>query len=40
MEVYVRGNDGVLEDIDRFNDTSQTRGGFEMANLQACQRND
>ena len=40
MEVYVRGNNGVLEDIDRFDDTSQTRGGFEMANLQTRQPSD
>ena len=40
MEMYVRGNNGVLEDIDRFDDTSQTCGGFKMANLQVRQPSD
>ena len=35
MEVYVRGDDGMLKDINRFDNTSQTRGGFEMANLRS-----
>ena len=33
MEMYVRGNNGILEDVYRFDNTGQTRSGFEMANL-------
>ena len=35
MEVYIRGNNGMLKDIYRLDNTSQTRGGFEMANLRS-----
>ena len=37
MKVDVWGNDSMLKDIYRFDDTCQTRGGFEMADLQYCQ---
>ena len=35
MEVYIWGNNGMLKDIYRLDNTSQTRGGFEMANLRS-----
>lgn len=35
MEVYIRGNNGMLKDIYRLDNTSQTRGGFEVANLRS-----
>ncbi len=34
MEMYVWRDDSVLEYVNSFDDTSQTRGGFEMADLQ------
>ena len=37
MEMYVWGNNGILKDVYRFDNTSQTRGGFEMANLYTHQ---
>lgn len=37
MEMYVWRNNGILKDVYRFDNTSQTRGGFEMANLYTCQ---
>ena len=37
MEVYVRGDNGMLKDIYRLDNTSQTCGGFEVANLHICQ---
>lgn len=33
MKMNVGRNDSMLKDVYRFDNTSQTRGGFEMANL-------
>ena len=37
VEMYVGGNYGMFKDVYRFDDTSQTRSGLEMANLDICQ---
>ena len=37
MKKYVWGNQSMLKNIYRFDDTSQTCGGFEMANLRIRQ---
>lgn len=33
MEMYIWGDHSIFEDVYRFDNTSQTRSGFEMANL-------
>lgn len=37
MKMYIRRNNGILKDVYRFDNTSQTRGGFKMTNLYTRQ---